>query len=478
MSNILSKNSSLACFIVLFAFFIIYFPSLYLPFGWDDYYFLHQAHFIGTKIIPQSITSTYLFRPLTREIYWVIGEYFTFNNPFIYRLANITILLASCFIFFKLLINYLKFNVVASLLVISIFLSHPVGLGLLRWVSYNQDIIAVFFLYLSWYFLLNFTKTPGKKSYLLSLVAFSGVILSKEAYLCLPIVLLLYWLIFKKFPLKKILFYILPFCLLIFLYALNRKLYLLPFDGYASNGNLSEIIINLKSLFWKIVYSPPAYTNTKNSLIGLILLPIVSFFVLILNFRKIKPYREYLFILLFWGFSTLFIVLTRQRIWGEWYLAGFMMPFLASMLIFIKILFSNFHFKTVHKHIFFIFLIMISIMNARIFVIEKYLNRNNFCTKTNSVEQVACALNDVSNLLNRKGIKINNVLIQETNNLNYKKDGRFIFVDEYLKYLTDNKNLLITYRIIDNNISAKNYDLIISFNSSEQYEIGNNPYLK
>ncbi|MCM8787404.1 MAG: hypothetical protein NC935_05045, partial [Candidatus Omnitrophica bacterium] len=107
--NFVSKNSSQACFLLLFIFFIIYFPSLYLPFGWDDFKFLYDAHFSGISTIYKGFISSYISRPLTRELIWVVGELFTYNEPFVYRIVNITLLLLTALTFFKILTKHFKF---------------------------------------------------------------------------------------------------------------------------------------------------------------------------------------------------------------------------------------------------------------------------------------------------------------------------------------------------------------------------------
>lgn len=464
------KLSQVIPVIILILYFIIYLPTVKLPFGWDDLSFLYDAHFSGISTIYKGFISNYVSRPLTREIIWVIGELFTYNNPFIYRTVNILLLLLTSLIFFKLLIKHFKFTLFEAALIITIFLSHYVTIELLRWVSFAQDIYAVFFLFLAWFFILDFTKKPKKAPYMLSVMFFLGVMLSKEVYAFFPIALGLYWFFWKKYTFKKTLKLLSPFLIILALYSLGRIVFMEPITkGYAAQGSITDAWSNFWSLIlWIIPYS--------SYIIGVKSIPVFFTLLLIVCLRiirnsKIKAYLEQYFILIFWGISTLFIVISRHETRVFWYSVGFIMPFYASLIIPLKIIRKRFNFKQSFYNIIIISLCVYLIITSKNTVDQKYLNRENFCRVTRT-GTVACSFADIF-ALKENGYSINRVLLIGQEDQDFINYNAFSFTKEGLKYLLNNEKLIVDLASENNLSDSLNYDLIVRYSKQNTYQIEN-----
>lgn len=470
INKLIFNKPTILCIFLLFLFLLIYLPILSLPFGWDDLSFLYDAHFSGIPTIYKGFISSYVSRPLTREIIWVIGELFTYNNPFIYRTVNILLLLLTGLIFFKLLIKHFKFTLFEATLIITIFLSHYVTIELLRWVSFAQDIYAVFFLFLAWFFILDFTKKPGKVSYMLSVMSFLGVMLSKEVYAFFPIVLGLYWFFWKKYTFKKTIRRLYPFLIILALYSLGRIIFMKPITkGYAAQGSIIDTWSNFGSLIlWVIPYS--------SNIIGVKSIPV--FFTLLLivclciiHSSKIKAYLEQYFILIFWGLSTLLIIISRHQTRTFWYSVGFIMPFYASLIIPLKIIRKHFNFKQSYWNIIIIFICIYLIIISKNRINHKYLNRENFCQATR-VGTVACSFADIF-ALKENGYSIKRVLLIGQENKDFENYNAFPPAQKGLKYLFDNDKLIVDLASENNLSDSLNYDLIVRYSKQNTYQIEN-----
>ncbi|MFC1496767.1 glycosyltransferase family 39 protein, partial [Candidatus Margulisiibacteriota bacterium] len=101
-----------------------------------------------------------------------------------------------------------------------IFAIHPIHTSAVSWISGRADLLAAFFLLLSFVFYIKNEKAKKLSTYIFALLFFFGSLLSKEIGIVLPLVLLVYGLqIGEKLNLKKII----PFFLVGFVYLIIRK---------------------------------------------------------------------------------------------------------------------------------------------------------------------------------------------------------------------------------------------------------------
>ena len=168
---------------------VVYFPSISGEFVWDDQtYFV--ANDILTKLKPNDIKEVFLYPsnywgehyPL-RDYLYVI-EYNLFGeNPAGYHIISLVIFFACAFVLFlftkQLFINHQYENTssrkhyfrgnIGPLIIISLFLLNPTYVESVAYISGQKDILSLFFILLSLYFL-HRTGISSGKAYLLTFI--------------------------------------------------------------------------------------------------------------------------------------------------------------------------------------------------------------------------------------------------------------------------------------------------------------------
>ncbi|MCB0726044.1 MAG: tetratricopeptide repeat protein [Ignavibacteriae bacterium] len=137
-------------------------------------------------------------------------------NPYGYHLTNIIIHIISCLLLFKILSTLFyryKYRNLISLFSTLIFAVHPIHTEAVSWVSGRTDSLVTLFFFASFLFYIEFTREsdgsrtekPGektiKKNYLylgLSLFFYVTGLLTKEMIVTMPVIILLYDLVYRK----------------------------------------------------------------------------------------------------------------------------------------------------------------------------------------------------------------------------------------------------------------------------------------
>lgn len=135
---------------------VIYFPSFFNPFIWDDEQFIYNNSYVQNFDLKAIFTqntvagageSSNYFRPLT-TLTFAYDYLFWENNVFGYHLVNTLLhisvgLLLSCYLYL------LKFSKRGILFVTSIFLLHPLQTEAVTYINSRGDSLYSFFLFLS-----------------------------------------------------------------------------------------------------------------------------------------------------------------------------------------------------------------------------------------------------------------------------------------------------------------------------------------
>lgn len=207
---------------------ICYANSFRNEFVWDDYWLIVENPSIrNLASIPQILVSNLsegsgeknlFYRPL-QEISYAIDYFFWKNNVFGYHLTNTLCHIANTFLIY-LILSMLIGEKTTALIASLIFAAHPIHTEAVTYIAGRADLLAAFFIFLSFYL---YMKAAGQKRIyfiIFSLGSFALSLLSKEVSLVFPLVLIVYELSHNKG--EKNLFQPLPFILLTALYIIVR----------------------------------------------------------------------------------------------------------------------------------------------------------------------------------------------------------------------------------------------------------------
>jgi Flp pilus assembly protein TadD len=210
------------------------------------------------SFLPGFDTSNY-YRPLMHIVY--MFNYHVFGlKPWGFHLVNILFHCGTSVLVFLIIRRFLtEHRVTTSSAYLSppfiagmLFASHPIHTEAVTWISGLPDVAFTFFYLLSFYLYIMF-RDGTKKGYVLSILSFSVATLFKEPALTLPIMLIVYDHLLKKFdePLLARIKRYLPYAVVSSIYLLVRYYALGSFVPTAFYHGLStyQFVINVFPLF-------------------------------------------------------------------------------------------------------------------------------------------------------------------------------------------------------------------------------------
>ncbi len=253
-----TKKSELVILIILIGF-LVYLPSLFGGFIWDDEDFVYQnkyvAQFEVNKIFTQDViagrgkVSNY-YRPIQLSLYSTIHSFFDFT-PFFFHALNIIIHIMAALAIFFFFLEIVK-NQLFSFLISLVFIIHPVQTEAVSYISGLSDPLFVFFGFLSLIFFLK--KKNLNKYYWFSLMAFAFSLLSKETGLAFFGLLFLVWFFWRR---KDNLILLFPYLLIALGYLVFHFEYINRLDMRTVWGNSlygQSLLVRL-STFIKNIFS-------------------------------------------------------------------------------------------------------------------------------------------------------------------------------------------------------------------------------
>ena len=259
-------NNKTACVIILSVITIlIYFNTLSNNFVYDDYDFIVNNAFIkNLKNIP------YFF--LSKEAYSSEGNYIIYRpfatlsfavdyrlwglNPFGYHIQNILFHALNAMLVFMLLGALFRDNL-AALLAALFFAAHPAQTEAVTWISGRSNVLFLFSFVLSFYFWIKYGEKKRVVFYVLSVITFVTALLSKEMAITLPLVLVLYELLYRPAEIRglaKKIPAMLPYITIVVMYLFMRYSVLeVQSQRVYWGGNFASTVFTMTRSFVKYV---------------------------------------------------------------------------------------------------------------------------------------------------------------------------------------------------------------------------------
>ncbi|MEA3305621.1 MAG: tetratricopeptide repeat protein [Candidatus Omnitrophota bacterium] len=192
----------------------VYFNTLNHSFVWDDHFLIEENNAIkDIKYIPEifstdlyhsyaknkAVEHSNFYRPIQSLSF--LADYHIWKlNPFGFHLSNILLHLANGILVFIAVFVICK-SMIVSLFTSVLFLVHPVQTGAVAYIAGRSDLLACFFL------LISFILYAGRPSFFKekehffrigSLSAFVFALLSKEVAVIFPLILIFYDIAYKR----------------------------------------------------------------------------------------------------------------------------------------------------------------------------------------------------------------------------------------------------------------------------------------
>lgn len=185
---------------------LVYSNSLSVQFVWDDYSLIENNPYIRSiHSLPDILTKTMgtgagkqgvYYRPL-QTISFMIDYHLGGLSIEVCHITNnlLHILVALCVYWLAYLVSANKF---LSFLTSILFISHPVHVESVTYLSGRSGILTALFMLLCFIFYIKYTNAKGKISFVFMVFSYIFALLSKENALILPALLLLYHYAFGK----------------------------------------------------------------------------------------------------------------------------------------------------------------------------------------------------------------------------------------------------------------------------------------
>ena len=192
LKEFLIKHKLLTIIIIAVILSIPYWQSVNYPFQYDDIPTIFES--TGTSKITDIFKVRLSERPV-RKISLIIDRQLFDDNVIFYRIENI-IMFIMCLILTGMFIYLITDSFLFVIFSMTVFAFHPVHASTILIVTHRKEM----FLYI--FSLLTFISHI-KKKYIIAIICFILAIMSKETAIMLPIILLVYDLIFKRKLNKK-----------------------------------------------------------------------------------------------------------------------------------------------------------------------------------------------------------------------------------------------------------------------------------
>ena len=193
----ISKNASISLLALVLALLIgaVYLNSINSPFHFDDNLVIKNNYRLSSISNLRYLFKNPEYFKVARELTFrpiITAQYFFFklvfkNNPAPWRIFNLLVHFGVCLLLFELLRLFQVSNRIAFLSA-SLFAVHPVHTEIFNVVAFNEDLIGSFFCLLAFYGYLQ----KGRAWRLGSLAAYLICCFTKETFVLLPIIILIY----------------------------------------------------------------------------------------------------------------------------------------------------------------------------------------------------------------------------------------------------------------------------------------------
>ncbi|OGW75826.1 MAG: hypothetical protein A2Z72_04135 [Omnitrophica bacterium RBG_13_46_9] len=244
MNSIINKNRVLiSVTLMVILGFAAYGNSLKGKFIWDDEYLIRDNPYIRTwSCLPKLFTEDigtgpvvghFLYRPLQMVTY--MADYSLWRLDVRgYHFTNILLHILTALAIYWL-VNILYDDRTLSLFTSVLFITHPIHVEAVTYISGRADSLALLFMLISFIFYIKCINTGNPVFCAFALLSYVAALLSRESSLILPALLLLYHYTFRKRPSFKCFLSVFGIALVYILFRLTVLKYLLPhLPGYSS----------------------------------------------------------------------------------------------------------------------------------------------------------------------------------------------------------------------------------------------------
>lgn len=195
----MNKKIAMPILLIAFLSFASYFNIFQNEFVWDDHIFiLDNPDIRSFSNLPLFFTHDVdgLYRPL-RSLYYTFIYSLAGKNEFLYHLNSLLFHTAISILIFFIIFEIINKKGIA-LLTSLIFAAHPIHTERVANITGSFDMLGIFFMLLSFYIYIKYSKLNKKKYLLFSLLSFLIAVFSSEEAVVLPLIIILYELCFNK----------------------------------------------------------------------------------------------------------------------------------------------------------------------------------------------------------------------------------------------------------------------------------------
>lgn len=255
--------------------------------------------------IPSTFVNGYLFDNYYRPIViisFIVDTAIAGQSSVMYHLTNIILHIIVTLLLFKILL-LIGIKESISLIAAAFFAVHPINVSAASWIVGRNDLLLAVFAVTSLYFYIKFREADRKVYIILSLIAYLFAMLSKEAGVLIPVMILFYELLirtkngFKLNQMSSLLYFVIP--ALIYLSLRKFVAHIVVREEIGITSFFQNIYILFEYLAKTVYFFYIDPLPVKNNI--LILIGIVTFIGLILFLiinRKNKAIKTFLFGLL------------------------------------------------------------------------------------------------------------------------------------------------------------------------------------
>jgi hypothetical protein len=228
---------------------VVFLPALFIYFSGEDFIFIN---FVAKGHSFYESSQNLFYRPLANLV-WQFDYNLWGLNATGYHLTNLWLHLANVGMV-GLLIHHISDNKSLAALTTILFALQPIHVETVVWLAARPDLLATFFFLLAlWLGLKQLTKNNKYYYLIFSVLAFGIGIFCKESVVSLPVVLFgLGFLLKRPATLRNrlaLIFFILPYFLVVVLYLVVRLTALGGMGGYTSNSQV--LFLNI---LWNISF--------------------------------------------------------------------------------------------------------------------------------------------------------------------------------------------------------------------------------
>lgn len=263
----------------------------------DDFDMVYVVSHTHTNPLHYFVSNRYgqrgegdVYRPLFLASTWLDYQLYGLR-PWGHHLTNLLLHLGCVWFIFLVVQQLLKRQnssmaaLPVAVLTASLFAVSPMHSESVVWVSGRGDLLALFFVLVSWYSLMRFEKLKAKKIYLVSIFLYALSLLSKEMAVVFPALVALYLLLYshghwqpaspaRRAKLKRAIALTLPYAIILALFLYIRYLILGSLSGGYANliffnswdQTIRTLILNTSYFlfFWLGDYREPVALALRN----------------------------------------------------------------------------------------------------------------------------------------------------------------------------------------------------------------------